>query len=202
MLSVASLEGARMVAYDEVIVAPSNVYFIQLASVSRSKINSVQFKNLTKYGNIYKIQKGELYKIRLGYFVSESEATSVLSSVRQQGYKDAFIVEDFLNTKELELLESSYTFNNTEKYEKPAQVGNYKIKLAAYTNPLYFDMNKVKDLGVIEQWSKGKWTIFILSGYTSFDDASEAILKVKNRGFASAEIVVDQDGILTTVKND
>jgi tetratricopeptide (TPR) repeat protein len=201
-VSVASLEGARMVAYDEVIVAPSNVYFIQLASVSRSKINSVQFKNLTKYGNIYKVQKGELYKVRLGYFVSESEATSVLSSVRQQGYKDAFIVEDFLNTKELELLESSYTFNNTEKYEKPAQVGNYKIKLAAYTNPLYFDMNKVKDLGVIEQWSKGKWTIFILSGYTSFDDASEAILKVKNRGFASAEIVVDQDGILTTVQND
>jgi tetratricopeptide (TPR) repeat protein len=201
-ISVASLEGARMVAYDDVIVAPSNVYFIQLASLSRSKVNSSVYKTLTKYGNIYKVQKGDLYKIRLGYFVSESEATSVLSSVRQQGYKDAFVVEDFLNTKELELLESSYTFTNTQKYEKPATVGSYKIKLAAYTNPLYFDVNKVKDLGVIEQWSKGKWTIFILSGYTGYEDASEAVLKVKNRGFASAELVLDEDGILTTVKND
>jgi tetratricopeptide (TPR) repeat protein len=201
-MSVASLEGARMVAYDDVIVAPSNVYFIQLASISRSKINSSAYKSLTKYGNIYKIQKGDLFKIRLGYFVSESEAISVLSSVRSQGYKDAFVVEDFLNTKELELLESSYTFNNTQKYEKPATVGSYKIKLAAYTNPLYFDVNKVKDLGVIEQWSKGKWTIFILSGYTGYEDASEAVLKVKNRGFASAELVLDEDGILTTVKND
>ncbi|MGE5355765.1 MAG: SPOR domain-containing protein [Deltaproteobacteria bacterium] len=201
-VTVAALEGAKMVAYDEVIFTPANVYFIQLASVSKSRINSAQFKNLTKFGNVYKVQKGDLYKIRLGYFVSESEATSVLASVRQQGFRDAFVVEDFLNTREMELLESSYNFTNTQKYEKPANVGNYKIKLAAYTNPLYFDMNKVKDLGVIEQWSKGKWTIFILSGYTGFDDASESLLKVKNRGFASAEIVMDQDGVLTTIKND
>ena len=201
-VSVASLEGAIMVAYDDVIIAPSNVYFIQLASLSRSKVNSSEYKSLTKYGNIYKVEKNGLYKIRLGYFVSQSEAVSVLSSVRQQGFKDAFMVEDFLNTKELELLESSYTFTNTQKYEKPASVGSYKIKLAAYTNPLYFDVNKVKDLGVIEQWSKGKWTIFILSGYTGYDDAAEAVLKVKNRGFASAELVLDEDGILTTVKNN
>ncbi len=201
-VSVASLEGARMVAYDEVIVAPSNVYFIQLASLTKSNIKSDDYKDLTRYGNIYKVNKGNLTKVRLGYFVSQSEAVSVLSSVKKEGFRDAFIVEEFLNTKELELLESSYTFNENEKYKKPEAVGNYKIKLAAYTNPLYFDVNKVKDLGVIEQWSKGKWTIFILSGYSDFDDANQAVLKVKNRGFASAEVVLDEGGILTTVKND
>ena len=200
--SFITLEGAKMVAYDDVIIAPSNVYFIQLASLSKNRVNSSQYKSLTKYGNIYKVQVGNYTKIRLGYFVSKDEAEAVLVSVKQNGYRDAFMVEDFLNSSKLELLESSYTFTNTNKYEKPANVGNYKIKLAAYTNPLYFDVNKVKDLGVIEQWSKGKWTIFILSGYTNYDDAQDAIVKVRNRGFATAELVMDQDGILTTVKNN
>ncbi|MEZ4906080.1 MAG: SPOR domain-containing protein [Saprospiraceae bacterium] len=199
---VVTLEGAKMVAYDDVILAPSNVYFIQLASLSKDRVNSSQYKSLTKYGNIYKINVNGYTKVRLGYFVSQDEADAVLSSVRSNGYRDAFIVEDLLNSSKLELLESSYTFTNTNKYVKPAEVGDYKIKLAAYTNPLYFDVNKVKDLGVIEQWSKGKWTIFILSGYVNYEDAEQALLKVRNRGFATAQLVTDDGGILTTVKSN
>lgn len=200
---IVSLEGAKMVAYDEVLLAPSNVYFIQLASLSSTKkLNSKDYSSLTKFGNVYKVAKSDATKIRLGYFVSQEEAEAVLASVRKSGFKDAFLVEDYLNTKELELLESSYTFTNTQKYVKPASTGNYKIKLAAYTNPLYFDVNKVKDLGVIEQWSKGNWTIFILSGYADSSSASDALVKVKNRGFASAELVLDNEGILTTIKDN
>lgn len=201
-LSVVSLEGAKMISYDEVILSPSRVYFIQLASLSSSRVNGKIFKPLTKFGNVYKVNKGRLTKVRLGYFVSEEEAKAVLSSVRKYGFKDAFIVEDLLNTTELELLESDYTFNNSEKYSKPVEIGNYKIKLAAYSNPLYFDVNKVKDLGVIEQWSKGKWTIFVLSGYTGYNDANAAIRKAKNRGFTTAELVIDENGILSKVKKN
>ncbi len=138
----------------------------------------------------------------MGYFVSEEEAKAVLASVRKNGYRDAFIVEDILNSNELELLESDYLFSKNKKYKKPAESGNYKVKLAAYSNPLYFDVNKVKDLGVIEQWSKGKWTIFILSGYKDFEDAQKAMVKAKNRGFATAKLVIDNNGILSTVKNN
>lgn len=201
-LSLVSLEGAKMISYDEVILSPSRVYFIQLASLSSSRVNGKIFKSLTKFGNVYKVNKGRFIKVRLGYFVSEEEAKAVLSSVRKHGFKDAFIVEDLLNTTELELLESDYTFNNSEKYSKPAEIGDYKIKLAAYSNPLYFDVNKVKDLGVIEQWSKGKWTIFVLSGYSSYADADAARRKAKNRGFTTAELVMDENGILSKVKNN
>jgi len=199
---IASFDGARMISYDEVILSPSTVYFIQLASLSHSRVRGNKFRKLTKYGNVYKVRKGRTTKIRLGYFVSASEAKSVLSSVKRKGFRDAFIVEDILNSSELELLESSYTFNNNEKYSRPAEIGNYKIKLAAYTNPLYFDVNKVKDLGVIEQWSKGKWTIFILSGYTDLSDAEAAMRKARNRGYTTAEVVLDEGGILSRVKNN
>lgn len=196
-----SLDGAKMISYNEIILSPARVYFIQLASLSKSKANGKKFRKLTKYGNIYKVQKGRITKIRLGYFVSEEEAKAVLASVRKKGFRDAFIVEDILNSNELELLESDYSFANNKKYSKPAESGNYKIKLAAYSNPLYFDVNKVKDLGVIEQWSKGKWTIFILSGYKDFEDAQKAMIKAKNRGFSTAQMVIDNNGILSTVKN-
>ena len=201
-MSEVSLEGAKLIAYDDVILSPSRVYFIQLASLSRSRVNVKMFKKLTKYGNVYKVKKGRVTKVRLGYFVSVDEAKAVLSSVKRQGYRDAFIVEDLLNSSELELLASSYTFGNNKKYEKPSETGDYKIKLAAYSNPLYFDVNKVKDLGVIEQWSKGKWTIFILSGYRNFEDAQKALLKAKNRGFSTAELVIDDNGIITKVKKN
>ncbi len=197
-----SLDNAKMIAYDEVILSPSRVYFIQLASLTRSKVDGKKFRRLTKFGNVYKVKKGNITKIRLGYFVSRDEAQAVLASVKKQGYRDAFIVEDLLNSSELELLESNYTFNNSKKYKKPAETGDYKIKLAAYSNPLYFNVNKVKDLGVIEQWSKGKWTIFILSGYKDFNDAQKAMLKARNRGFTTAEMVIDDNGILTRVKNN
>ncbi len=200
-LEFVSFEGAKLVAYDDVIISPTNVYFIQLASLSTSNVNSAKFQKLTKYGNVYKVRKGALTKIRLGYFVSVDEAKSVLSSVKRQGFRDAFMVEDLLNLRELELLVSNYTFNENNKYKKPAEVGNYKIKLAAYTNPLYFDVNKVKDLGVIEQWSKGKWTIFVLSGYTNYDKAEAAMRKAVNRGFSSAQMVVDNNGVLSTVNS-
>ena len=199
---MASFDGAKMVSYDEVILSPSTVYFIQLASLSHSRVRGNKFKKLTKYGNVYKVRKGRLTKIRLGYFVSESEAKAVLSSVKRKGFRDAFIVEDLLNSSELELLESSYTFNNNKKYSLPAEIGDYKVKLAAYTNPLYFDVNKVKDLGVIEQWSKGKWTIFILSGYTDLSDAEAAMRKARNRGYTTAEVVLDEGGVLSRVKNN
>ncbi len=197
-----NLEDARMVSYDEVILSPSTVYFIQLASLSHSRVRTTKFKKLTRFGNVYKVKKGRTTKIRLGYFVSASEAKSVLSSVKRKGFRDAFIVEDLLNSSELELLESSYTFGNNTKYSRPAEIGNYKIKLAAYTNPLYFDVNKVKDLGVIEQWSKGKWTIFILSGYTDLSGAEAALRKARNRGYTTAEVVLDEGGILSKVKNN
>ena len=194
-----SLEGAILVSYGDVIRTPANVYFIQLASLSKPGGNLEQFKAVVEFGNVYRVKKTSTYKIRLGYFYGEQEAKSVLAQVRQKGFRDAFIVEDVLDIKELELLVSSFSFHNNEKYVKPDNESEFKVRLAAYSNPLYFDTEKVKDIGVIEQWSKGKWTIFILSGYSNMEEANKARIKAVNRGFTGAEIVRDDDGILTRV---
>ena len=77
-----------------------------------------------------------------------------------------------------------------------ASRNSYKIRLASYEDPIWFDIDKAKKLGKIEQWTKGDWTIFILGGYNTYQAAEEARVKAVNKGFADAEIVIDNNGIL------
>jgi len=78
---------------------------------------------------------------------------------------------------------------------------DYKVRLASYEDPIWFDLNKVKDLGVIEQWSKSRWTIFVMSGFDSYDEAESARIKAYNRGFRDAAVVIDRGGILEVMEN-
>ena len=57
-------------------------------------------------------------------------------------------------------------------------------------------MNSVSGLGKVEQWTKSGWTIFVLSGYRTLEDAEKARVKAINKGYTSAELVIDNDGIL------
>ncbi|MFZ1790109.1 MAG: hypothetical protein WAT92_17450, partial [Saprospiraceae bacterium] len=79
---------------------------------------------------------------------------------------------------------------------------SYKIRLASYEDPIWFDLKKVNDLGHIEQWSKGTWTIFVISGFKSFQDAEQARVKAVNRGFTSAEVVIDNGGVIESIKKN
>ena len=220
------LGDARRVALGE-ILPTSNVYFIQLAALSKTSGNVNQFKSLSKYGNLYKVFKSTSTKIKLGYFLDKSEASSVLKNVKAQGYKDAFITKDDLGALQLELIvandkqNSSYTSYDapgTGKINNKTSSGNnknnneytlhntarnsYKIRLASYEDPIWFDIEKAKKLGKIEQWTKGSWTIFILGGYNSYEAAEQARVKAVNKGFADAEIVIDNNGILERLKQN
>lgn len=208
-----SLAGARLVAIGGLLPVTS-VYFIQVAALYNNSGNNVQpFQSLSKYGNLYKIYKDNAVKIQLGYYYDEDQANQVLSSVRQSGYRDAFIVYGPLNTAQLELLLTSKQNNaSTESSSQPESShnfdvdkvieNNYKVRLASYEDPIWFDTKKVKDLGTIEQWSKGNWTIFILGGFSSFEKAKQAQLSAVNRGFLDAEIVIDRNGVLERMKKN
>ena len=199
-----AISDAVKVSYGEVVNTNSNVYFIQLAALYSSGGNVLPYKNLIDYGNIYKSQGSSVTKIKLGYFYDKYEADRILAQVKSKGFSDAFITTDVLNNGNMELLISK---NDTavdfgQEYNAGYTSGTqYKVRLAAYEDPIWFEVNKVKDLGVIEQWSKKDWTIFVLSGYGSFDDANSARIAALNRGFSDAEVVVDRDGILETVTN-
>ena len=152
-------------------------------------------------------------KVRLGYFTDRKEAEDVLSKVRTAGYRDAFIAYEILNTAQMELVlsgkdESSFSdkgnFNtrNPEVRDSYKNPKKYKVRLASYEDPIWFDVNKVKDLGRIEQWTKGGWTIFILAGYESLDEAKQAQIKAVNRGYKTAEVVIDNGGILERLRQN
>jgi len=215
------LADARRVALGEILPA-SNVYFIQLAALSKSSGNVNQFKSLAKYGNLYKVFKSTSTKIKLGYFLDKSEASNVLKTVKARGYKDAFITKDDLSILQLELIVANDKQNSSYKsYDAPGtgrvETNNksnddytlhntarnsYKIRLASYEDPIWFDIEKAKQLGDIEQWTKGNWTIFLLGGFNTYEAAEQARVRAVNRGFADAEIVIDNNGILERLKQN
>lgn len=207
-----TLSGVKRVALAEYLPNNTMVYFIQLASLITNQANFKIYQNLLKFGNIYKFDIDGSSKIRLGYFIDRQEAERILTQVRKSGFKDAFIVREPINTTSMELVLTAHDINNsstpanntTKNFQYSAPVNNYgasyKVRLASYEDPIWFDNSKVKDLGQIEQWSKGTWTIFILSGYNNFEQANQAKVKAINRGFKDAEVVIDNGGILERLK--
>ena len=188
-----SLVGAKRVAYGEVIRSNSNVYFIQVAALFKSQAKMNQFSGLNTFGSLYKFNQSNATKVKLGYFLDEYQAKDVLRQVKSMGYKDAFITFEPLNTSNMELVELS-TLSNDVTYSTTGT--NYKVRLASYEDPIWFDVNKVKGIGVIEQWTKDNWTIFVLSGYASQSEAERAREKAINKGYKDAQLVIDRNGIL------
>ena len=194
-----SLAGAKRVAFGEVIRSSSNVYFIQLAAIFQSRANIDQFSSLSRYGSLYKVQQSNATKIKLGYFFDEFEAKEVLRQVKAQGHSDAFITYEALNTSKLHLMtvaENKNVNHNKDFYDASSEGTSYKVRLASYEDPIYFDVTKVNDIGVIEQWTKGDWTIFVMSGYKTMEEAELARVAAMNRGFVDASVVIDRNGIL------
>ena len=60
-------------------------------------------------------------------------------------------------------------------------------------------MEAIQDVGRLEQWTKGEWTIFVIGGFPTIEDAKSAQIKARNRGWADAELVIDEGGILRRV---
>jgi len=205
--------GARRIALNE--LAPmGEVFFIQLASISSVQPNYSPYRSLVRYGNIYRMNNNRSVKIRLGYYNDRAEAEEVLKAVKSRGFKDAFITFESLSESNMELIlasvdgknfkdEGNLNSKNPTEEMRSFKIGSkYKVRLASYEDPIWFDLNKVKDLGRIEQWTKGSWTIFILAGYEDLDDAKKAQIQAINRGFKTAEVVIDNGGILERLKQN
>ena len=177
----------------------AEVYFIQLASLTQSEGNINTYNKLASFGKLYRFFKSSSVKIRLGYFDSRKEAEYILTSVKSAGYNDAFITRDILASSSYEILDNKPGQNSgwINDYNPES---SYKVKLASYIDPLKFRVDDVLDIGRLEQWSKGKWTIFILGGFETIDEAKQARIKAINRGFVDAELIEDNHGIISRVK--
>ncbi len=181
----------------------TTVFFIQLAALFNSRGNADQFKHLGVFGNIYKQYAGNAIKIKLGYFENKVEASDILRQVKSMGYRDAFITRNQMNASDIELMmtgsyyiKDDYAAGNTNF---TSVTSNYKVQLASYQDPMWFPNASIDDLGKIEQWTKGEWTIFVLSAYSSYEKAIEIRDLAIARGFNEAKVVMDNNGILELV---
>lgn len=177
----------------------AEVYFIQLASLTRSEGVSSEYNVVKSYGNLYRFFKPNAVKIRLGYYGTRTAAEAVLPNVKNAGFYDAFITADVLSVAQFELINTN-SYRSTNSFVDDFNIASqYKVKLASYTDPLKFNVDGIKDAGRLEQWTKGQWTIFVLGGFQSLEEAKMAQIKAINRGWADAELVVDENGILRKV---
>ena len=196
------LRGAKKAGTTDVVDPSATRYFIQVASLSMSKGEVSDFHKLSSLGKVYRFYTTSSTKIRLGSFESKIDADMALAKVRKAGYSDAFITSAVLSVANYELLTESQANSvfNSDSYDESAK---YKVRLASYSDPLWFDTNELEYLdGELEQWTKGYWTIFILSGFDSVEEAESARIKAVNRGFKEAEVVIDDRGVLKRVNRN
>ncbi len=197
-----SMAMAKKVSVGEKITTGKPMYFIQLAAFFKSEANVVDFSNLSEYGNLYKIKESNATKVKLGYYYDEYEAKRILSLVRNKGYKDAFISLTAIDTRNMELVVTSGDNFTYERGTTTTPVTSYKVRLASYSDASWFELGTVDDLGTIEQWTKGDWTIFVLSGYSNWENAETARIKAANRGYVDATVVMDNNGVLEAIKSN
>lgn len=187
------------------------LYFIQIASLTKynSKMDS-RFTNYTSYGDVYKFKVDDVMKIRIGGFSDINEAVAAMKIMKANGTKDAFIVTDVLGGDRVVLLANAVGKSESPKVtgkqventpvpqqeEEPEEEGKYKIRVAEYKAPDWFDVSKINDLGKIEHWTKSGLTIIVLGSYTSETAAKDVLSKLKTRGFKESYLVVEENGKL------
>lgn len=204
-----SLIGAKKISIGSIVNPAAQVYFIQLAAFYNSRGNINSYKALNRFGNLYKQYAAGAIKIKLGYFENKFEANDVLIQLKSMGYKDAFITHGEVASADLEMvltgtnhMDPGSAQSYVTDYTVPATGMRYKVRLASYTDPLWFSSGSVEDLGTIEQWTKGSWTIFVLGEYNSYETAESIRIQAINRGFSQAEVVVDNNGVLERLKKN
>ncbi|HRI00541.1 MAG TPA: hypothetical protein PK006_05770 [Saprospiraceae bacterium] len=175
------------------------VYFIQITALSNfNETMYSRFNKFASYGNIYRVESDGVSKIRIGIFQTLNEALEQLRIVKKNGVKDAFIIGDIMDNNRVQLIISA----NTSAQSKVTEIQDtedpnsviYKVRVAEFKAPDWFDSAKISDLGKIEHWTKSGWTIIMLGNFKTPAEAKVAVSQLKSRGFNEAYICTEQDG--------
>jgi|APTNR8051073442_1049403.scaffolds.fasta_scaffold00247_31 hypothetical protein len=170
-------------------------YSVQVAALSSASLGN-KFDNLNSLGDVYSVNEGNKYKVRVGVYPTRADAEKALRSAKTKGYTGAFIVQEAgtigTGTSGGDLIPKNPGISPT--------YGQYKVQLAAYSNLKNFDAAKAEKIGTVEERKRGTLTIKYIGGLTSLSAAQQALTKAKASGFKDAYIVVDENGELKKVK--
>lgn len=179
-------------------------FAIQLGALGkRPDLGRYSDLNSINAGDVYVKASGNLFRIRYGVFPDRSSANRYLSAVKAKGYRDAYIIEEEGASIGTTPPPSGNNGNPTTPpvTDNPAQ-GNYKIQLAALSTTRWFNPSTtILSLGRIEDRPRGNLTIKLLSSFSNMQAAQRALQVVKQNGFPTAFIVLDQNGNLERIRN-
>lgn len=199
--------------------APENMraYAIQLAALSTDK-EVGYFSNLKDLGTLYTLYDNRIYRVRCGLFTTKEEAASVLKRVKARGYEQSFIVTEKPNDNEHLVMMDFGGINGTLKssnsediavaaakgavnYSRETVISPYKVRLATYTDPKWFDGTKLvgEEFGYVEVILKGAKSIYLLAGFETLDQAIKARNNAEIVGFRDAVVVKDSNGNLQKI---
>ncbi len=180
-------------------------YVIQVAAIAKKRVDITPFKYfLSKFGSIYVSKRDDqLLRIMVGVYDNKEDAESALFKIREEKFKEAFItplpvgvmldrIEDYAATEE------KVVSSDLSQSKKPGSQ-EYMVKIGSFKNLSWFDNKDVEAIGLIEEIRSNGSTTVLLSGYTSIEEAAEALQKVKTLGYKDAHIVTSQGGELKKV---
>jgi len=177
-----------------------------------------QFSDLWRIADIYVKREDNQVKIRMGVFKTQNEVLIALERVRQNGYPQAFIVEEtngpgFTNLVPVEMVEIDKPIeitkpSTTTEVQKPTTVETptsststvrYKIQLAALRDTRFFDARRVAHLGIIKDYQKPNNITAKVIGDFSEDNVKQMLSEIRLAGFKDAYIVKEVNGVLIPV---
>ncbi|MCW5921546.1 MAG: carboxypeptidase regulatory-like domain-containing protein [Saprospiraceae bacterium] len=194
-----------------------NGYSVQLSATpaNTTETDSRKYETLSKHGNVYtKLEDGK-NKVRLGIFPTKEEAQKVLKDVNNNPqFKGAFIVAERGADKSLILGKQQSTTASPVQYSTPTASAargitpaNTTSAAAAKASVCYAiqlepaasgksiavkNYSSVTDLGNVYGKMDNGVVRMRLGVWSDYDDAEEALDKVKQKGFKDALIVTEK----------
>lgn len=174
-------------------------FSIQVAAFQSTRTSDLsRFKPLENIGNVYNRYQGNTTKVRVGVFATRDEAVQAAKDIKRKGFSDCFVVAETLDDLGTGALIADADIPKGQNQGYPYSA--YKVRLASYRNPQYFQRSAVERYGLIESKVKGPWTIMLLGGFANVEEAQRAAQSAVSAGFPQAHVVFDNGTELTKVR--
>jgi cell division protein FtsN len=162
-----------------------------------------RFGNLSSLGQVYAVDAGGVYKVRLGVFSSRDQAAQALRNVKGRGYSDAFLVSEEGTTSTTTTAPPVTNPSTNPPFTNPSTTtrsGAYMVQLGAYSKPEYFDRAKAETMGTITSRQKSNLTLMLVSNIATLADARAIRTRARSDGWNGAFVVQDVNGTLVKVE--
>ncbi len=167
------------------------VYRIQIGAFSTPREPSF-FKNMAP---VYGIKTGKITRYYIGNLTHYEDAEKALATVKQKGFKDAFIIAWYngtqVTTQRAQQLENSSTPSN-----KATSDGKlYIVEIGRFEKPLSdVELNTVKNLSqgkeILRQQNENGSYVFTVGNYESIDEANRVKENMIASGFLKAAVIL------------